>query len=125
MPFETINDGFKAVEIFYKKLSEKYGYEINVSEWAYMNLINSLLSGKNYGETRNIVKKDIADYPNSSWAQFYFGRIYERMTDFKSAKTYYRKAIDLEKSQREPDSERMVTFTINLNDLEKKLNAQK
>ena len=125
MPFEVINDGLKAVEIFHKKLSEKYGYEINISEWAYMNLINSLLSGKNYSEAKNIVKKYIAEYPNSSWAQLYFGRIYERMADFKSAKTYYQKAIDLEKPQREPDSERIVTFTINLNDLEKKLGSQK
>jgi predicted alpha/beta superfamily hydrolase len=123
MPFEVINEGFEATEIFYKNLSEKYGYEINISEWAYINLINSSLSDKNYSEAKNIAEKYISDYPNSAWTQFYLGRIYERMKDFKSAKIYYQKAIDLEKSGREPDSERIVTFTINLNDLEKQLDS--
>jgi predicted alpha/beta superfamily hydrolase len=118
MPFEVINEGFEAVEIFHKNLSGKYGYEIDISEWAYMNLINGLLSGKKYSDAKNIAKKYISDYPNSAWTQFYLGRIYERTSDFKSAKIYYQKAIDIEKSKREPDSERIVTFTINLNDLE-------
>ncbi len=123
VPVEVINQGFEAVETFYKNLSGKYGFEINISEWAYMNLINSLLGDKNYDEAKNIAGKYMSDHPNSSTAQFYLGRIYERMNDFKSAKTYYQKAIDVEKSKREPDSERIVTFTINLNDLEKESNS--
>jgi predicted alpha/beta superfamily hydrolase len=125
MPFEVINEGFEAVEIFHKNLSGKYGYEINISEWAYMNLINSLLSDKNYTEAKNVLNKYMSDHPNSSWAQFYLGRIYERMNDFKSAKTYYQKAIDVEKSKREPDSERIVTFTITLDGFEKESNPQR
>jgi hypothetical protein len=125
MPFETINEGFAAVDIFHKNLSKKCGYEINISEWAYMNLINSSLNVEDYAEAKHIVKKYISDYPNSSWGQLYLGRISQRMNDFKSAKTCYQKAINIEKSKREPDSERIVTFTINLDNLEKEIGSQK
>jgi predicted alpha/beta superfamily hydrolase len=125
MPFETINEGFKAVDIFYKTLSKKIGYEINISEWAYMNLINSLLNVEDYADAKHIVNKYISDYPNSPWGRLYFGRIYERMNDFQSAKTYYQEAIDIENSKREPDSERIVTFTINLDIVEKEIDSQK
>jgi predicted alpha/beta superfamily hydrolase len=124
MPFEVINDGFKAVDIFYKIFSKKYGYEINISEWAYMNLKNSLLSVNNYTEAKHIVNKYILDYPYSSWGQLYLGRICERMNNYKSAKTHYQKAIDIEISKHDPDSERIVTFTINLDNLEKKMDPQ-
>ena len=96
---------------------------LNISEWAYINLINSSLGDKDYSEAKNIAKKYISDYPNSSWTQFYLGKVYQRMKDFKSAEACYQKAIDLEKSKPEPDSERIVTFTINLNDLEKQLDS--
>jgi predicted alpha/beta superfamily hydrolase len=120
MPFEKINEGYEAIDTFYKNLSKKYGYRIAISEWAYMNLINSLNSNQNYGKAKSIGEKYLSDYPNSSWARFYLGRIYERMNDFKSARTYYQQAIDTERSKREPDSESIVTFTINLHELEKK-----
>ena len=42
MPFEIITDGYESVTEYFTELSQKYGYEIKISEWAYMNLINNL-----------------------------------------------------------------------------------
>ena len=91
-----------------------------MTEWAYMNLINSLNRERKFKEALEIAKQYVLNYPKSSWTQLYLGRIYERLDDFESAKNYYRKAIEFEKSNKEPDSERIITFTINLNDLEKR-----
>lgn len=121
MPYEKIGEGFHAVESFYKNHSKKYGYDIKITEWAYMNLIDSLNRDQKLNEALEIAKKYILDYPKSSWTQLYFGKIYEHMNDYESAYNYYRKAIDFEKSISEPDSERIITFTIYLNDVEKKL----
>jgi len=121
MPFEKISEGLQAVESFYKSLSEKYGYEIKMTEWAYMNLINSLIGEQKFNEALKITKQYVMDYPKSSWTQLYLGRVYECLNDYDSAKNYYQKAIEFEKSNPEPDSERIVTFTINLDDIEKKI----
>ena len=121
MPFEKISEGLQAVESFYKSLSEKYGYEIKMTEWAYMNLINSLIGEQKFNEALKIAKQYFMDYPKSSWTQLYLGRVYECLNDYDSAKNYYQKAIEFEKSNPEPDSERIVTFTINLDDIEKKI----
>ena len=121
MPFERISEGLHAVESFYKTLSEKYGYEIKITEWAYMNLINSLKREQKFDEALEIAQQYFMDYPKLSWTQFFLGSIYEQLNDYETAKNYYQKAIEFEKSNSEPDSERIVTFTINLNDLEKKI----
>ena len=121
MPFEKIGEGLQAVQSFYKGLSKKYGYEIKITEWAYMNLINSLNREQKFNEALGIAKRYAMDYPKSSMVQLYLGRVYERLDDYESAKNYYQKAIEFEKSNKEPDSERIVTFTINLNDIEKKI----
>ncbi len=121
MPNEIINEGFHAVKSFYKNLSKKYGYDIQITEWAYMSLINTLNRDNKSTEALEIAKQYFLDYPKSSWTQLYLGRVYERLNDYESAKHYYQKAIEFEKSKPEPDSERIITFTINLNDIEEKI----
>ena len=92
-----------------------------MTQWAYMNLINHLNRKQKFNEALKIAKHYIRDYPKSSWTQLFLGRVYERLNDYDSAKNYYQKAIEFEKSNPEPDSERIVTFTIILNDLEEEI----
>lgn len=122
MPFEKVNEGYKSISRYFSELSEKYGYEIKVSEWAYMNLINALNGKEEYKEAMGIVIKYQADYPESTWATLLQGRTSVLMGDYVTAKLKYEQAIKDEKLKPEPDSERIISFTMRLNLLNDKLN---
>ena len=115
MPFERVNQGYDSISKYFSELSEKYGYEIKVSEWAYMNLINNLNGKDKHTEAMGIAKQYQSDYPNSPWAILLIGRTFEHMGDFDMAKENYELAIITEKSKPEPDSERIISYTIRLN----------
>jgi predicted alpha/beta superfamily hydrolase len=114
MPFKKIQEGFNAVDSFYKKLSKKYGYEITISQWAYRNLINRYNSEKEWKEALKIAEKYILDYPQSSWAYCLLGLTYQNLNQFELAKEYYQKAIKLEKSRSQSYSENILVFTMML-----------
>lgn len=120
MPFKKIQEGLNAVDSFYKKLSQKYGYEITISQWAYRNLINRYNSEKEWKEALKIAERYILDYPRSSWAYYLLGRTYQHLNQNELAKEYYQKAIKLEKSRSQSYSENILVFTMMLQNLEKK-----
>jgi hypothetical protein len=115
LPFEKISKGYESIAKYYTELSERYGYKIKISEWAYMNLIRDLNSKKRYTEALEMAKQYQHDYPESPWAVSLKGNTSEKMGDYKKAKEYYELAITIEKSKPQPDSERIITFTNQLN----------
>jgi tetratricopeptide (TPR) repeat protein len=122
MPFERINEGYNSVKEYFTELSKEYGYEIKISEWAYMNLINDLNGKGKFEEAMVIVNKYLVDYPESTWATLYLGRILELKGDYANAKLKYEQAIKDENSKPEPDSERIISYTLRLTLLNDKLN---
>jgi len=121
MPFERINEGYNSVEEYFKKLPKKYGYEIKISEWAYMNLINDLNGKGKHKEAMEIAYQYQVNYPQSAWAILFIGRTFEYMGNYIKAKENYKQSIKIEKSKPAPDSERIISFTIRLNLLNEKL----
>ncbi|MGD8307460.1 MAG: alpha/beta hydrolase-fold protein, partial [Ignavibacteria bacterium] len=106
MPYEKINEGYESVKKYFSKLSENYGYEIKVSEWAFMNLINDLNRKNKYKEAMEIAKQFKLNYPQSPWAILLIVRIFEKMGNYDKAKKNYDLAIKTEKLKPVPDSER-------------------
>ena len=121
MPFERINEGYNSVKEYFNELSKKYGYEIKISEWAYMNLITDLNEKGKHKEAMEIAYLYQVNYPQSTWAILFIGRLFEYMGNYEKAKKNYEQSIKIEKLKPEPDSERIISFTIRLNLLNEKL----
>jgi len=124
MPGAVLQDGLEAIKTFYKNLSKKYGYPIDVPESAYFNLANYVYNQISTEAAVNISKLYVEAYPESSFAHYRLGRFYHLMGELESAIKCYRKAIDLEMETPNPDSERLVTYKINLENAEQKLKQQ-
>jgi predicted alpha/beta superfamily hydrolase len=124
MPGEVLQGGLEAIQSFYKNLSEKYGYRIDIPESAYFNLANYVYNQVSTEEAVKISKLYVDAYPESSFAHYRLGRFYHLMGDLESAIKFYRKAIALEMEAPDPDSERLVTYKINLKNAEKKLKSR-
>jgi predicted alpha/beta superfamily hydrolase len=120
MPGDVLREGLEAIQLFYKNLSEKYGYPIDVPESAYFNLANYVYNQVSTEEAVKVSKLYVEAYPDSSFAHYRLGRFYHLKGELEPAIKCYRKAITLEMAAPEPDSERLVTYRINLENAEKK-----
>jgi len=121
MPFEKVNEGYESIEKYFSELSKRYDYEIKISEWAYMNLINDLNGKGKHKKAMDIANLYHIDYPHSAWAILFIGSTFEYMGNYEKAKENYKQSIKIEKSKPVPDSERIISFTIRLNLLNEKL----
>ncbi len=121
MPFEKVKEGYESIEKYFSELSKRYDYEIKISEWAYMNLINDLNGKSKNKEAMAIANQYHIDYPHSAWAILFIGSTFEYMGNYEKAKENYKQSIKIEKSKPVPDSERIISFTIRLNLLNEKL----
>jgi tetratricopeptide (TPR) repeat protein len=120
MPGEVLQDSLEAVKLFYTHLSKECGYPIDIPESAYFNLANYVYNQVSTAEAVKISKLYVEAYPESSFAHFRLGRFYHLMGELDSAIKCYRKAIALEMGTPNPDSERLVTYRVNLQNAEKK-----
>ncbi len=125
IPFEKVSEGYKSITKYFSEISDNYGYNIKVSEWAYMNLINNLNGKDNHSEAMEIARRYQSDYPNSPWASLLIGSTFEDMGNYEQAKENYELAIKMEKSKPEPDSERIITFILTKELLNEKINKDK
>ncbi len=124
MPAEVLQDGMEGIKTFYNNLSEKYGYPIDVPESAYFNLANYVYNQVSTEAAVNISKLYVEAYPDSSFANYRLGRFYQLMGELELAIKCYQKAIDLEMKTPDPDSERLVTYRINLENVQQELKQQ-
>jgi predicted alpha/beta superfamily hydrolase len=121
IPGNVLQGGLEAIRSFYKNLSEAYGYGIDVPESAYFNLANYVYNQVSTEEAVKVSKLYVEAYPDSSFAHYRLGRFYHLKGDLDSAVKCYREAIALETATPDPDSERLVTYRINLEDAEKRI----
>ena len=125
MPNEVLNQGLHAIESFYKNLSKKYGYEVDIPESAYLGLASNVFGQGEQKKALEIANLCAQKYPESSYAHYRLGRLHHQSGDFVSAKSSYLKALELEKATSNPDSERIITYTINLQDVEKEISKKR
>ena len=104
-----------------KKLSEKYGYTIDVPEAAYSNLVNYVYNQVSTEAAVKTAKLYVQAYPESSFAYYRLGLFSFLFGNMEEAKESLQKALELENKTSNPNSERIVTYTINLNKVEKSM----
>lgn len=125
MPDSLLGGGIKAIESFYKKLSREYGYTIDVPEAAYSSLVNYVYNQVSTEAAVETAKLYVNAYPKSSYAYYRLGLFSYLFGKLETAKENLQKALDLENKTLNPDSERIVTYTINLQKVEKAIEKKK
>ena len=119
MPNDLLEGGIAAIKTFYKKLSKEYGYVIDVPEAAYSNLVNYVYNQVSTEAAVETAKLYVKAYPESSYAYYRLGLFSYLSGKLEAAKENLQKALNLENKTPNPDSERIVTYTINLHKVEK------
>lgn len=116
---ENYADGIDYIDKQYKKLSKKYGYNVQASE----STINSL--GYYFfrkGEMENAIetfRENVKRFPNSPNAYDSLGEVYESIILFQEAEKNYKKAAELAAEMNHPG---FKNYTDNLKRIQKKLN---
>ena len=119
MPNDLLKGGLGAIKTFYEKLSKEYGYVIEVPEAAYSNLVNYVYNQVSTEAAVETAKLYVKAYPESSYAYYRLGLFSYLSGKLEAAKENLQKALNLENKTPNPDSERIVTYTINLHKVEK------
>jgi predicted alpha/beta superfamily hydrolase len=119
MPNDLLKGGLGAIKTFYEKLSKEYGYVIEVPEAAYSNIVNYVYNQVSTEAAVETAKLYVKAYPESSYAYYRLGLFSYLSGKLEAAKENLQKALNLENKTPNPDSERIVTYTINLHKVEK------
>jgi predicted alpha/beta superfamily hydrolase len=125
MPNDLFQGGLKAVKSFYDDLSRKYGYAVDVPESAYSGLATYVYNQVSTEAAVGVAQLYVQAYPESSLAYFLLGRFHHLSGAFEEAKKDYEKAVRLENETPNPDSERLVTYGINLKKVEEEIRKQR
>ncbi|MFW9908842.1 MAG: alpha/beta hydrolase-fold protein [Candidatus Thorarchaeota archaeon] len=117
---EIIDSGLDTIYSFYKKLSEKYGYEVSIPESTYSQLVSSMHRQGKKAEALEIAETYVQEYPNSSYAHYCVGNRYLKEQLIELAEDYVRKALEIESSQLVPDSERIFIYNLRMQEIRDK-----
>jgi predicted alpha/beta superfamily hydrolase len=123
LPQEWLGGGLESVQEFYRKLSIKTGYTVEIPESAYQALVGSLISEGDNQAALEIARLTVDRYPRSSRAHRTMGVMLMRTGDDAAARDRFELAIEVEKQLAEPDSERIMDVWLMLWLLDQTANA--
>lgn len=118
MPDEIMDGGWDAVVAFFDDLSARWGYAVEIPESAYYRLASTVNDAASALEVAVLATRR---FPRSSWAQYRLGRLQYRLGDREAARSSYLKALELERSYAEPDSERLLWIHLQLEQIEQEM----
>ncbi len=114
LPQERLSGGLESVQDFYRELSIKVGYEVEIPESAYQALVGALLSNGDDQAALEIARLTVDRYPQSSRAHKTLGVMLRRTGDDAAARARFEQALEVEKHLAEPDSERIMDIRLML-----------
>jgi predicted alpha/beta superfamily hydrolase len=125
LPGQVLEGGLDAVVTFYAELSARWGYQVGVPESAYHRLVGALNGQGDQAGAMAIARLAVERYPQSSWAHYRLGALLHRAGELQAAWESCTRALQLERSHREPDSERPLAIKLRLRDLEREMEVQR
>ncbi|MFW9850663.1 MAG: alpha/beta hydrolase-fold protein [Candidatus Thorarchaeota archaeon] len=121
---DIIDNGLDAVNSFYENLSKKYGYDVLIPESTYSQVASSLYRQGKESDALKVAKTYLQEYPESSYAHYYVGTRYLRAELIELALEYVEKALEIESNQFVPDSEKIFTYNLRMQEI-KDINSTK
>ena len=108
------------LESHYKKLSQRFGYQISIPEATLNQIGYQLLNAKRFDEAISAFKKNTENYPNSANGYDSLAEAYEKNGQLKQAKENYEKAYKMAEAHGE--NELAQTAKANFERISSKLN---
>ena len=99
----TVSGNISDLENHYKKLSQRFGYEIKVPEATLNQIGYQLLNAKRFDEAISAFKKNTENYPNSANVYDSLAEAYEKNGQLKQAKENYGKAYKMAEAHGETE----------------------
>lgn len=115
VPTEVIEGGVDAVEEFFEKLADRYGYPVDVPIAVYRMLSFTL---PDIGQALEAARLAVREYPNSPAARAALGRLQQMAGDRDAARESLFKALELELERPVPQSENLKAIRARLRGLE-------
>lgn len=100
---EIFQAGLKAIDDHYKKLTEKFGFEVTTPELVINALGYYYLQGRNYDKAIATFKKNVKRYPESANVYDSLGEGYENNGESELAETNYEMAVKLGEKNGDPN----------------------
>ena len=103
IPNEVVDKGIKSIKKQYKKLSEKYSYQIEIPEFFINNHGYRLLNQGKINKALELFKYNVQAYPNSANVYDSLGEGYENDKQFEKALDNYKIAVNKGKDISDPN----------------------
>jgi hypothetical protein len=94
-PEDVYNQGYEAVKAYYRRFSEKLGYEVDIPYRILDNTANSLWENGKVDEAEKIFLLMTNKKPGRIDAYFRLGDLYSSTGEYKKSVEYYQKCLDL------------------------------
>ncbi len=103
LPKEIFTAGLESVDTYYKSLSDKYGYKVEVPE-STINLLGYyyLQQKKDKEKALEVFKENVKRFPLSANVYDSLGEAYEKSGQNKKAENNYQKAVELAEKENQP-----------------------
>ncbi|MFW9845665.1 MAG: alpha/beta hydrolase-fold protein [Candidatus Thorarchaeota archaeon] len=125
IPQEVIDRGWDAVNAFYENLSKKYGYDVLIPESIYSQLASSMHKQGKESQALLAAKAYLQEYPESSYAHYYLGTRYLKAQNVELAEEYVAKALEIESNLFVPDSEKIFTYNLRMQEIRDIISAKR
>jgi tetratricopeptide (TPR) repeat protein len=89
---------FRDVKAYYDRLSEKYGYSVDIPAMVLADMGNELVRADRIEGALEVLKYNVKLYPANPMSHFYLGLAYERNSETALAVEHIAKAVELDPS---------------------------
>jgi len=124
IPATVIEAGEAAVLAFYGRLSESYGYEVEIPESICITMAESARRRGEESRALELARGCTRSYPQSVHAQLSLGAVHQERDELELARDRYLEALELVNARSVPFSELAKSVTRRLDDVERELAAK-
>jgi tetratricopeptide (TPR) repeat protein len=100
---EVFNEGIAAIDMHYKNISKKFGYEIHTPEMTINRLGYTYLTNDEIDKAIIVFQVNVKRFPSSANVYDSLGEAYENNGQFDKAEANYAKAVELAEKKKHPN----------------------